>query len=392
MRRILIIGVVLALVLSFMMTYVVRFNEQAVVSTLGKADEGSVVRQPGLHFRWPYPFQKVTVYDTRLRLIQSDQETQQTKDKSQVILQTYLVWRVNDALKFYQRFSGAGSGEAGGSGSDNPRDHYKEAERIVKARLRSATAAVSGFRSDELLSPSENASKLESLERAMLERLENPAQGETSLSDYGIALGPEAAPGATGEAKVASLAKAVGVSGMGFPQDTTRAVFERMKKGRSAIANQTLTQGEAEATAIRSRAESDAKKIAAFADAMATDIRNQGEIEAAGYLRQMQEDPRLAIFLQNMAFYRRGFGSRVTFVLSTSMPGMELMNPGGRRLFQDGRPPAPTINRMLDPEALPVPRTEAPAPAEKDDRIAGQPGAPVPAAPAAAAPASGKGE
>ncbi len=51
MQRILIIVLVLAVVLGFMVTYVVRFNEAAVVTTFGKADSTSVVGDAGLRFK-----------------------------------------------------------------------------------------------------------------------------------------------------------------------------------------------------------------------------------------------------------------------------------------------------------------------------------------------------
>lgn len=345
MRRILIIAVVVGLVLAFMVTFVVRFNENAVVATLGKADDSSVVRNAGLHFRWPYPFQKVTTYDTRVRLFQSKQETQQLEGGSQIQMQTFLTWRVDDPLKFYRAFSGSGDGTAGGAGTDNPRDHYALAEKIIEAKLRSAASEVSRYRLDQLLSPraggaaagaggNGGADELARLEDAILRRVKGAQEGETPLAHYGIE------------------PVKVGVAGMGFPQDTTRQVFDRMRAGRNSLANQTIAQGQAEAAAIRSGAEQDAKKIAAFADNLAGEIRRQGEIESAAYLREMQEDPQLAVFLQNMDFMRRAFGSRVTFVLPTSMPGLEFLTPDAGRQLRGGRPPAPSTDRLLRMEGL----------------------------------------
>lgn len=333
MQRILIIGVVVLLVLAFMVTHVVRFNEKAVVTTFGRADAGSVITEPGLHFKLPYPFQKVTTYDTRIRLIQSDQETQQTKDKSQVILTSFMTWRVSDPLKFFKVFSGAGA-EIGQSSSDNPRDHYREAEKILKAKLRTAAAGTSNFNMDDLLSAKLEGSKIAELEKTMLNLVSGggaAATGGAALADYGIE------------------PVAVGVSGIGLPQTTTKSVFDRMTSGRLKIANETIAQGESEAAAIRSAAQSDAQKISAFAEQLAKSIRTQGDLEAAGFYRQMTQDPQLATFLQNMDFYRKALAKQTTLVIPTSMPGFEMMRPDASRKLQSGRPPVPNTGEMTKP-------------------------------------------
>lgn len=335
MQRIIIIALVLAIVAAFMVTYVVRFYEQAVVTTFGKADASSVITTPGLRFKLPW-IQNVTTYDIRARFIQSDQETQQTLDKSQVLVTSFLVWKVSDPLKFFQRFSGSG---------DTPRDHYREAERILKAKLRSASAEVSRFAASELLSASESGSRLGQLEQDMLKSLKSTASGEAALAEYGIE------------------PVSVGISGMGLPGDTSRQVFEHMKAARLRIANEIVSRGESEANAIRATAESDAKKIAAFADALANDIRSRGMIEASKFLATMKENPELAVFMQNIDFIRRGgIGRGTTLVIPTSLPGFEMFRPDATSRFKSGKIPGPGADDLMKPRiGAGDPATPAPA-------------------------------
>ena len=51
--RILVAAVIVLSIIAFMTTYTVRFTEQAVVTTFGKADESAVRSEPGLGFKWP---------------------------------------------------------------------------------------------------------------------------------------------------------------------------------------------------------------------------------------------------------------------------------------------------------------------------------------------------
>ena len=326
MLRILIIALVVAAVAAYMGTYVVRFNESAVVTTFGSADKSSVVTTPGARLRWPYPFQKVTTYDNRMRIIQSDQETQQTSDKSQLNVTSFLTWRVKDPLVFFQRF--------GGSGDSSAREHYREAEKILKVKLRAASSAVSQFNISELVSSTEQGTKLPQLEQTMLTALKGATDADAALSAYGIE------------------PVEVGIMGMGLPQDTTKAVFEHMKAARDAIANAVVQQGQSEAGQIRSTAENNAQRIQHFANQLAASIKSQGDVEAKQFLSQMKEDPQLAVFIQNMDFYRKAWGSRgTTLVFSTALPGLDLLNPDSAKKFTTGRPPALNGPAILQPGA-----------------------------------------
>lgn len=320
-QRILVIAVIVLVFLAFLTTYTVRFNELAVVTTFGRAEETSV-KTAGLWFKIPY-VQQVTKYDARTRLIQSDQETQQTFDNSQIIVSSYLTWRVDKPLKFYRRFSGSG---------ESSREHYVEAEKILKSKLRSAMSEVSKFRLDQLLASSDKGSKLPELEAQILSVLSRAGEGDASLSEYGV------------------VPLGVGISGITLPQETSKQVFERMKAQRLKIANEAVSQGESQANTIRSSAQTDARKIASFADQLAKRIRTQGDIEAAAFLKQLNEDPRLAVFIQNMEFMRTAFGKTTTLVLPTSMPGFELFRPDALKTLKVGEIPAPDTGGLMSPQ------------------------------------------
>lgn len=316
MQRILTIVIAIVFVLALLavaMTYTVRYTETAVLTTFGKAGEGDIKKSPGLYFRAPYPFQSVTKYDTRVRLLTVKLETQQTADARQVVVEGFCLWRVNDPLKFFQRFSDAGP---------SSEDHYHKAEGPLRENLRAAMALVSHYRLDELFTASPEGSKMGELESKMLEVFRKSADSSRmSLSDYGIA------------------AVDVGISRIVLPEETTKAVFERMRTSRERIAQETDSRGSSQAQAIRARAESDAKRIKDFADRLAKDIRSQGELEAVPYYQQMNKNADLAVFLETMDFFRTAYGKRTTLVLSGSMPGVSLLFPNALDGLKSGEIP-----------------------------------------------------
>lgn len=309
LRPLLTILFVLAIV-AFAFTYTVRFTEMAVVTTFGRAGEHAVKEEPGLKFKWPYPIQSVTKYDTRVRVLQTRSQTQQTADDSQIIVEAFATWRVSNPLWFFQRFSNAGGRAV---------DHYAAAEDILQTTLRSALGETSKYRLDELFNPDASRSKLGELEGRILALL---------ASDMGVVSSmDEAGAGPRGLAEYGIEVTLVGINRIVLPEDTTSKVIERMGANRDRLAQELESQGTARATAIRAKAEADARKIRAFAQRRAAEIRSKGEDEAAEFLAQQASDPELAIFLQNVQMMREAMAKRFTLVLSASDFGMGLFSP-----------------------------------------------------------------
>jgi len=303
--------------LSYTVTYTVRFTETAVITRFGEAGEGAVKHEPGLYFKLPYPVDSVTRYDTRVRLLPSKMETIPTADDRQVVVEAFCVWRVSDPLRFFQRFSNAG---------DRPESHYRKAEESLKASLRSAAGLASRYRLDELFGTGQGGSRLGDLESAMLKAFGASAdQTGLSLADYGIE------------------AVDVGVTRVTLPTETTKAVFDRMRARQERLAQETESQGQSRAQEIRAKADADAKKIRAFAMAMAERIKNQGDLEARQYIAQMATNPQLAVFLSNMQFIREAYGKQTTLVVSGTMPGMWMVFPNSLDKLTAGEIPSPII-------------------------------------------------
>lgn len=319
MPRIVIItiaGLFFLILALFMCTYTVRFTESAVLTTFGKAGEGAIKTEPGLYFKAPFPFQNYVKYDTRTRFLQARSETQQTDDSRQIIVESFALWRVSDPLKFFQSFSNAG---------DRAIDHYRKAEEIVRGNLRSALSATSRFRLDQLFAPAGangSGSQLPQLEEAVLASLVAKDPSGASLADYGLSV------------------TEVGISRILLPESTTQAVNERMGANRDRLAAELESQGESIAEAIRSQARADAQRITAFAERRAQEIRTRGDLEAAEYLRQMQVDPELAVYLEEINFLKTALARRTTLVLPTSMPGFSLLRMDSLDGLKAGEIPA----------------------------------------------------
>jgi len=307
-----IVGVFVLILAAFMCTFTVRFTETAVLTTFGKAGTDAIKSAPGLYFKVPYPIQNYVKYDTRVRFLQARSETQQTADNRQIIIESFATWRVSDPLKFFQRFSNAG---------DRAVDHYRKAEDIIRGNLRSALGATSRFRMDELFNADSKAGKLGELEDAVKTVLTSKDSSGVSIGDYGISIVD------------------VGVSRILLPEATTQAVNARMAANRDRLAQELTSQGESVASAIRAKAEADAQRITAFAERRAQEIRTRGDLEAAEFLKQMDSNPELAVYLNNINFMKDALSKRATLVLPTGFPGMGLFKPDALDNLKAGQVP-----------------------------------------------------
>ena len=314
MKRLIPIGlavVFLLAMLSFTVTYSVRFTEAAVVTTFGKASEESTIKEPGLYFKWPYPIQAVTTYDTRMRLLQSRAEAQQTSDDKQIIVESFLTWRVSDPHKFYERFSNSGG---------RAEDHFAAAENWLKSLLAGAMSETGKYALVDLFN-AEGQTKMPELEGRILASLRQTDQGR-SLDEYGV------------------QAVDVGIHRVRLADETTRAVNDRIAKNRERLAKEIESAGEAEAEAIRAKAQQSRQRILAFAQRRAREIESQGNIAAAQYQAQMSEYPDLAVFLKNLDLIKAAFSERTTVILSTDSPGLKLLDPNALGLLSPGEIPS----------------------------------------------------
>lgn len=285
-RRIpVIIGLsLIGILVLFNTTYTVSQHEIAIVSRLGRPAD--VQAEPGLHVKAPLFIDQVTKLDTRLQLIESPLETVLTRDGQQVVVQAFLLWRINpaqeQALDFHSSYS-----------------DLSAAEGELETRLQGALRLVGGFDFDQLIG---TQSKITDAEAAILADLR-------ATSTTGI-----------------DVVK-VGISQLVLPPKTTIAVLRRMSAVQETLGNLEESKGASAADAIRSQAATQADIIRAFTSQWAAHIEALGAEEAATYYEQMRGEAELAIFLAWLDTLRASLSGSTTFVGDVSRPPFHLLDP-----------------------------------------------------------------
>jgi len=308
-------GLFILVIVLFSASFTVRFTETAVKTRFGKASEKSIITEPGFKWKWPYPIESVTKYDKRIRIVQTRSETVQTADDFQIIIESYLSYRVQDPLLFFQSFSNSG---------DRAIDHFNKAENdVLRDLLRSALGETSKYKMSDLFASQSGASVIPELERNVYDLLVSGGHGGKPLADYGI------------------LITTIGIDRIVLPEETTAAVINRMGANRDRLAERYESEGRSQARAIEAEAKSNADRIRAFATRRADEILAKGESEAAPYLAQQNINPDLAVFIQNVKLMREAMAKKFTLIFSTSDYGMQLFDPDVVNNSQ-GELPVPT--------------------------------------------------
>ncbi len=272
-----------AALVSYMFLYQLRYDQVAVRTTFDRADQGSVQDTPGLKWRLPWPIHKVTHYSKRIQLLEDKLEELQTADGKSVIVRTYLTWRIENPLEFYVTLKDPA-----------------EASRQLSSRLREIRGIISRYRLDELVNLDRDRLKLSAIED------EAKATLEASLAKSGYGL------------KVES----VGIYKIVLPESTTEKIFETMIKTRERLAENALQEGQAQASAIRSEAQSSRDRILAFAERRAQAIRSQGDREASKEYESFARNEEFAIFLRKVEALKKMLDHNTTFVLSADSLGI----------------------------------------------------------------------
>lgn len=292
--------VVVVIFITVMVTFQVKQTEHALLKTYS----GELVPYgPGLHFRWPF-INQIWRHDNRIQcyeLAVGHDEQYMTSDNQQIVISTYVLWKVGEPETFLRAL-----------------DSTEAAERKLSDEVRGARSAIiSKYSFTSMVSPAAGSTTLAKIEDEMLAAIH-----DSVLKQYGIEI------------------VHIGFRQLGFPAAVTQNIYAAMISEREAKAKKFEDEGKAEAEKIRSDAATQATKITALASAEATKIRGEGDAKAAEFYRVFAADPELASFLRNLSALRVSLGEKDTLILDTTTAPFNLLTPEALQQIKSAKPAA----------------------------------------------------
>lgn len=269
--------IVIALVfLSFFSFYTVKETERGLVLTLGRIveDNGTAkVMQPGLHIKWPF-ISTVVEFDNRIQTLDIEDSRIVTSEKKDVIVSSFVKWRIQDFSHFYKATSGV----------------FARADSLLDQKVNDGLRAQFG-RSTIREVVSENRDEI-------MKSL------SSEINDSAQSLGIEVID--------------VRIKRIDLPDEVSASVFERMRAERQQVAAEHRADGEKVSETIRAQADEQVRILVATAENEGRIIRGNADAAVAGlYGKSYGQDPEFYAFYRSLSAYENTFINKDDiFVLS----------------------------------------------------------------------------
>jgi membrane protease subunit HflC len=256
---------VVAAVLFSLVAFTVDQRQRAIVFQLGEIKE--VIEQPGLHFKWPL-IQNVRYFDRRILTLDTpDTERFITSEKKNVLVDSFVKWRISDLRQYYISVQG-----------DETRAQT-QLNQTVKAALqdefskRTVHDVISGER-DKIM-------------QVVREKV------DADMKKIGMSIVD------------------VRLKRVDLPQEVSESVYRRMEAERKSVAAELRSQGFSEAEKIRAQADREREVIVAEAYREAQRVKGEGDAKAAAiYARAFSENPEFYSFYRSLDAYRGSFKNK----------------------------------------------------------------------------------
>ena len=244
--------------------YIVDPREKVIVVRFGQVlryDEA-----PGLHVKMPF-LDEVHFFDSRILTLDAEPQQFLTSEKKYVVVDSFVKWRIVDALKYYVTVGGQES------------EARRRLEQVVNSNLRDEF----GKRTVHDVISTDRVKIMDIL----------TANADREARKFGI------------EVVDARIQR------VDLPDEVSQSVFQRMKAERLRIANELRAQGAEAAEKIRADAERQRQVLLADAYRQAQKIRGEGDARATAlYAKSYGRAPDFFSFYRSMNAYKDSFNKK----------------------------------------------------------------------------------
>jgi len=274
------------LLLAWRTFFTVRETEFVLVTEFGRPLY--TVTGAGLHAKWF--FRSATYFDRRLRVYNPRPSEFLTRDKKNLVVESFVAWRIEDPRRFVETVG-------------DPVAAEMRLHDIVWSGL---SAALGSHDLESLISPSQASVKAP----AMLDSLADLTD-RAALASYGI--------------RVVD----VRIKRLNLPEQNKQSVFARMRAERERIARQYRAEGEEQALSIRADADRQREELLSAAYKDAEKIKGEGDAESTRiYSQAYARNPRFYKLLRTLESYRKIFDDKTTAILSSDSELLKVLMRG----------------------------------------------------------------
>ena len=264
---------------------VVREGQAVLVTRFGRPLRAATAT--GLHWKLPWPIDRALALDMRRRVYETGHTEMLTRDKKNIIVRTFVVWRIGDPLAFTQAIGSEGGAEA----------------KLDGLLTNAAIGTLGGHDLSALVSTEPHDLQVDQIESELL-----ASTAPVALRSYGVAI------------------EQIQIERIALPEENVRAVFDQMRAERRQFAAKFQAEGEREASRIRSEAELEAARIRATGAEEEARIRGEAAAQVAKtYADAHRIDPDLYRFTRSLDSLDKLVNGNTSLVLRTDSEPFSLL-------------------------------------------------------------------
>ena len=257
-------AVVGALFVASLSLFTVDQRQFALVFQFGEVVK--VISQPGIQFKIPL-LQNVRYFDRRVQTIDAEApELFNTREKKNVLVDSFVKWRVVDVSQFYKSVG---------------------SEAAAVARLKQTIN--DGLRAE--FGQKTVADVISGQRDQVMETVRKRADADAR--------------------KIGVEILDVRLKRVDFPDKISSSVYDRMQSERRTVASQLRSEGAADAERVRAEADKQREVILAEAYSKAQALKGQGDAKAAAiYAEAYGKNPEFYVFWRSMDAYKESFKNK----------------------------------------------------------------------------------
>lgn len=254
-------GLVLLLVVFYSFTFIVNQWELALKLRLGEIVHSEY--EPGLHWKIP-GLNTVMKFDGRIQSLDSRPQRFLTIEKKDVIVDSYVKWRISNVAQFY-RSTGGNSGKT---------------SRLLSERINTSLRDEFGRRTIQEVVSGDRTVIMDLLTK----------QADHDAQDLGVEIVD------------------VRVKKIDLPPEVSESVFQRMRAERERVARDLRAKGAEQAEIIRANSDRERTVLIAEGYREAETLRGSGDAKSAEiYAQAYQQDADFYSFTRALTAYRTIF-------------------------------------------------------------------------------------
>ncbi|GJH43083.1 protease modulator HflC [Pasteurella canis] len=233
------------------------------------ADNKVVVYNPGLHFKIPF-IDSIKILDARIRTLDGQADRFVTVEKKDLLVDSYVKWRISDFGRFY---TATGGGD------------YAQASNLLRRKVNDRLRSEIGSRTIKDIVSGTRGELMEGARKAL-------NTGADSTAELGIEVVD------------------VRVKQINLPDEVSSSIYQRMRAERDAVAREHRSQGREKAAFIQADVDRKVTLILANANRTAQELRGAGDATAAKVFSDaFSQDPQFYSFLRSLKAYESSFAN-----------------------------------------------------------------------------------